>query len=329
VPVLAWRMFRAALAKKPDVIHLFKPKGYGGVAAMFQIALTGIGLRLPPLFLDTDDWEGTGGMNELHSYSGPEKRFYQFQEQWITKRAAGVTVASRALEGLVAEMGIEPGRLLYLPNCVSESGSGDGRVARRRFGIPKAAPVVLLYTRFFEFPQEKLYRLFEQIQKRAAGVRFLVIGKGRSGEEGLLVSAAKDRGFADSLVLAGWIEPADLPDCLAAGDVAVYPFADNLVNRTKCPAKLTELLLAGRPVVADRVGQLAEYIQDGVSGVLCDPDDWEDMAARVVALLDDPVSRQRLGLAARAVLLEKFNWSNAAWSLHHFYLGTANPFQRK
>jgi glycosyltransferase involved in cell wall biosynthesis len=317
VPVLGWRLFAAALTEKPDLIHLFKPKGYGGVAAMLHIALQGAGLRLPPLFLDTDDWEGAGGMNELHAYSAPEKRFYQFQEQWLTRRVSGVSVASRALEELVAGMGAR--RLLYLPNCVTESPLGDGQAARRRFGIPQQAPVVLLYTRFFEFGQEKLHWLFEQIAERVPGVRLLVVGKGRAGEEALLFAAAKERAFAESLLVAGWIEPADLPDCLAAGDVAIYPFSDNLVNRTKCPAKLTELLLAERAVVADRVGQLAEYIEDGRSGVLCDPDDWEEMARQTVALLGDAELRNRMGNAGRAQLLERFNWRDAARSLERFY----------
>ena len=36
---VAWRMLRAALAEKPDAIHLFKPKGYGGIAAMLFYVL--------------------------------------------------------------------------------------------------------------------------------------------------------------------------------------------------------------------------------------------------------------------------------------------------
>ena len=39
-PVLAWRLFRSALAEKPDLIHLFKPKGYAGMAAMLQVFCT-------------------------------------------------------------------------------------------------------------------------------------------------------------------------------------------------------------------------------------------------------------------------------------------------
>jgi glycosyltransferase involved in cell wall biosynthesis len=319
VPALAWRMFRASLAEKPDLIHLFKPKGYGGVAAMLHIALQRLGLRLPPLFLDTDDWEGEGGMNELHSYSGPEKRFYRFQELWLLRRAAGVSVASRGLEQLAAGAGVSRERVLYLPNCAGNPGRGAGLAARARLGIAPEAPVVLLYTRFFEFSQEKLYYLFTEIFRQLPQVRFLVVGKGRHGEEEALRRAARESGFDAALVMAGWVEPESIPDHLAAGDVALYPFADTLVNRTKCPAKLTEILLAQKAVVADRVGQLAEYIDDGRSGILCDPDDWQEMAQRTVELLRSPEQRRLLGDAGCRYLQERFDWGEAASRLTEFY----------
>ncbi|HJV36715.1 glycosyltransferase family 4 protein [Geomonas sp.] len=320
---LAWRMFRAALAEKPDLVHLFKPKGYGGVAAMLQIVLQRAGLRLPPLLVDTDDWEGKGGMNELHPYGGAERRFYQFQELWLLNRAVGVTVASRALEELAAENGVPRARLLYLPNGAVASAAGAGMAIREKLGIDPQAPVVLLYTRFFEFSQEKLHYLFAEIFRKVPGVRFLVVGKGRGEEEGSLVASAREDGYEQALLMAGWLEPAAIPDYLAAGDVAIYPFADTLVNRTKCPAKLTELLLAERAVVADRVGQLAEYIRDGQSGILCDPDNWQEMAARTVELLASPERRRLLGKEARSYMLEAFSWRESATRLAEFYSQTS------
>ena len=190
---------------------------------------------------------------------------------------------------------------------------------RQKLDIAPEAPVLLLYTRFFEFSQEKLHFIFSQVFRQVPLVRFLVVGQGRRGEEELLLRVARESGFAEALALAGWVEPGEIPDYLAAGDVAIYPFADNLVNRTKCPAKLTEILLAGRAVVADRVGQLAEYIVDGYSGVLCDPDDWQEMAQRVVELLGAPQRQRELGAAGRSYLQEHFSWGGAARQLQAFY----------
>jgi glycosyltransferase involved in cell wall biosynthesis len=318
-PILAWRMLRGALAEKPDLIHLFKPKGYGGLAAMLLLLLRRAGFRMPPLFLDSDDREGTGGMNELQGYSALEKRFYAFQEQWLMRRATGISVASRGLETLAGKLGVPPVRVLYLPNGVRDQRPGNGSAVRSRLGINPAAPVVLLYSRFFEFDQAKLAAVFSGIHHQVPTVRFLVVGRGRNNEEARLLEAARAGGYAGNLLMAGWVEPGELPDYLSVGDVAIYPFADTLVNRCKCPAKATELLMAGCPLVADRVGQLTEYVRAGTSGILCDPADWGAMAAETVALLQDAGRRRTLGAAGRTYLLTRFAWHTFAGKLDGFY----------
>ncbi|GFO70147.1 glycosyl transferase [Geomonas limicola] len=327
-PLLAWRLLKASLAERPDIVHLFKPKGYGGLAAMLMLWFGRVGIRMPRFFLDTDDWEGRGGMNDLHQYSTAEKRLYAFQEQWLPRRAVGVTVASRMLEGAIRDMGVEARRLLYLPNGVEDSALGDGAKARQRWGIPPEVPVLLLYTRFFEFSQEKLHRVFAEVHRRVPQARLLVVGKGRQNEEEELELAARREGFAEALILAGWVEVADLPDYLAAGDVAIYPFADTLLNRAKCPAKLTELLRSRVPVVADAVGQIEEYIESGATGLLCPPDDWQDMVDKTVEMLENSQLRRQFGVAGRQRLLDRFNWQNLAGALDSFYrelTGNANP----
>lgn len=316
---LSWRLFRAVLKVRPDAVHLFKPKGYSGFAAMLLLVLRRLSFRLPPVILDSDDWEGDGGMNDLLHYSSPEKRVFAFQETWLLRNACAVTVASRGLEAKAGETGVSRERILYLPNCVTAAPGGAGAAVRERLGIGLEVPVVLLYTRFFEFEQGMLHRMFGAIWHQVPAVRFLVVGKGRRGEENELLSAARINGFADALVMAGWVEPGELPGYLAAGDVAVYPFADNLVNRCKCPAKLTELLMAGAAVVGSRVGQVPEYVKDGVSGILCDPDDWESMAGRTVELLRDRERRQMLGRSGREYLLSHFSWHDYAGQLDRFY----------
>lgn len=318
-PILTWRMIRVALAERPDLVHLFKPKGFGGLAAMLHIVLRKLGGSLPPLFVDTDDWEGRGGMNNLCDYSVAERWLFRFQERWLLPSASSVTVASKTLQTQVWGMGVPPERTLYIPNGVDDLPLGDGERIRKMLGIPVDTPVLLLYTRFFEFDQGRLHLCFAEICRQVPGVRFLVVGKGRNGEDELLVDAAKTLGFAQALFMAGWVEPADIPDYLAAGDAAVYPFADTLVNRAKCPAKLTELLRSGVPVVADNVGQLAEYIKPGISGILCDPGNWREMSDHATELLRDSGKRRALGDAGRRFLLENFNWNSFAARLNEFY----------
>lgn len=318
--LMAWRMLRAAMAERPDLIHLFKPKGYGGLAAMFLIQLRRCGIRLPPVLVDSDDREGRGGMNETEPYSNLERRVFAFQEQWLLRRSTAVTVASKALHEYAIATGMPPSRTFYLPNCVDDLPPRDGRMTRQRLGIPAEVPVLLLYTRFFEFSQERLHELFASIRKKLPEVRFLVVGKGRRGEEDLLRVAADAGGFPDALVMAGWTEADQLPELLAVGDLAIYPFDDTLVNRAKCPAKLTELLRSGIPVVADRVGQIPEYLAPELSSLLCMPGDVQAMSARCVELLQNRPLCRELGAAGRRYILQHFSWRERAATLEQMYL---------
>ncbi len=316
---LAWRMFRAALTEKTDVIHLFKPKGYGGLAAMLIVLLKRLGMRMPQLFLDTDDWEGAGGMNDLHPYSSAEKRLFVFQEKWLSLNAAGVTVASRELEKLTAGMGVPQSKIMYLPNCVEAKNGGDGKKIRHKLGIAPETVVLLLYSRFFEFTQERLHLLFAEIHRLAPELRLLVVGKGRNREEEQLQEASGRMGFNNVLTVAGWVEPEDISDYLAAADMAVYPLDDTLLNRAKCPAKLTELLMAGLPVVADNVGQAAEYVDSGKTGILCQPGDWREMAAVVGSFTGNASIRHEIGEAGRHYLLQHFSWRKYVENMQDFY----------
>ena len=316
---MAWRMLRSAMAEQPDLIHLFKPKGYGGLAAMLLIQLRRFGVRLPPVLVDTDDWEGSGGMNESLSYSSTERRVFAFQEQWLLRRSVAVTAASKTLHEYAIASGMPPAKTFYLPNCVDDFPLRDGSKARQKLGIEPEMPVLLLYTRFFEFSQEKLHTLFASIRISLPRVRFLVVGQGRRQEEELLQRAAEAYGFSDALVMAGWIEAAQLPDLLAVGDIAIYPFDDNLVNRAKCPAKLTELLRSGIPVVADRVGQIPEYFAPELYPLLCKPGDVDAMSACCVELLRNLPHCRELGASGRNYILRHFRWTDNTAKLEQIY----------
>jgi glycosyltransferase involved in cell wall biosynthesis len=64
----------------------------------------------------------------------------------------------------------------------------------------------------------------------------------------------------------------------------------------------------GRPVVASRIGGLAFTVVDGLTGLLCEPGNADDLAAKIEILLDDPALRQRMGEAGRKRFEEHFTW---------------------
>lgn len=303
-----WQLVRRALAWRPDVIHLFKPKAYAGTSAWALWHRRRLGGAAASLVVDEDDWEGPGGWNDLEPYPGWMRRAFAWQERWGLTHNDAVTVASRALETLVWSLGVPPERVTYLPNGVTAGTPGEGLSVRRACGL-WSAPVMLLYTRFFEFDVARVVSVLSRVRERVPQVRLLVVGSAlypRDGERFHRLIA--EAGLGEAVVDAGWVTQAALADHLAAADVAIYPYDDTLINRTKCAVKLLDLLNAGVPVVADAVGQNCEYIRHGETGWLVPCGDEGAMVDAVCGLLTDRARARRIGAAARSETVGLYAW---------------------
>ncbi|MDC0740543.1 glycosyltransferase [Polyangium mundeleinium] len=70
---------------------------------------------------------------------------------------------------------------------------------------------------------------------------------------------------------------------------------------------VTEAMWKARPVIASAVGGIQDQIEDGVSGVLLrDPADLDTFAGELHRVLADRALAERLGVAARARVRERF-----------------------
>jgi glycosyltransferase involved in cell wall biosynthesis len=297
-----------ALAERPQLLHLFKPKGYGGLAALAARSLR----PQLPLVLDTDDWEGWGGWNDLLPYPPAAKALFAWQERDLPRRAAAVTVASRTLQSQVWGFGVPPARVFYLPNGCEPALPTAPRPAS------SPGPTMLLYTRFWELDLGELVAALVAIRQARPAARLLVVGRGENGEERRLLDLAARAGLGAMIDYRGWLEPAAIPAALASADIALSPLRDTLINRARGLAKLLELMGAGLPIVASAVGMAGEYLQHEASGLLCPPANPAALAGAAIRLIDDAGLRARLGAAARAAAT-RLSWDALAATAERAY----------
>ncbi len=310
------RLVQRALDFQPDVIHCFKPKAYAGLSAWWLWQLKRVGRVKARLIIDTDDWEGAGGWNDLNAYSWAQKKLFAWQEQWGLTHNDGVTVASKALQSIVWSLGVKPGRIMYVPNGVVNAEFGTRNA---EFKIPNSTFRILLYTRFFEFKIDRVVEVLRRVVEQEPDAKLVVVGQGFNGEEAWLMAQAEAIGLRGSIEYAGWVAAAALPKYFAQAGVAIYPFDDTLINRTKCSVKLIDLLSAGVPVVADAVGQNAEYIRHHETGVLVSSGDIEAMTQAVIDLWRDRVQADRLGTEAAQDMRERFSWDRLVLEVERIY----------
>jgi glycosyltransferase involved in cell wall biosynthesis len=141
-------------------------------------------------------------------------------------------------------------------------------------------------------------------------VCWLVIG------DGPLRSTLDDAVGGDERVICpGMLPHAEMPTHLAACDILVSPHARQADGGEffGSPTKLYEYMATGRPIVASRIGQIAEVLEGEVSALLVPPDDPTALAEAIVRLVDDACLRARLGHGARQAAKQHHTWlQNAA-----------------
>jgi len=297
---------------RPDVIHVFKPKGFAGAAATYFL-LRGA----PPVVLDCDDWEGWGGWNEIKSYPWVLKEFIDRQERWLIKRAQAITVASRTLEARTINMRRHPSSVFYIPNCGASKEGGKTQEAvralpradvRSEFGLDDH-PVVL-YSGHFEDRDSVAFfcRAAAPVAAKHGAVLAFV---GNDAPRSIIRQNFPDAARVQ-LRLFPQLPYEDFLGLVWASDVAAFPYPDDSVHRAKCSARITDYMAMERAVLTSAVGQNLEYIVDGESGLLAAPDDGSDFTAKLDRLLSEPELRVRLGENARKRLQQKFDWARGA-----------------
>jgi glycosyltransferase involved in cell wall biosynthesis len=145
-----------------------------------------------------------------------------------------------------------------------------------------------------------------QIGDRLPEARLVIAGVG----DGLpdLQRQAHRLGLGDCVIFPGWIEHEQAHLYVAAADVALNPYRDTLINRSKCAGKVVLAMAMGKAVVTSRLGQNLEYIEHERSGLLTEPGDSRDLAQALLAVLSDRAWASELGRNAQRRIWEQFDW---------------------
>lgn len=156
---------------------------------------------------------------------------------------------------------------------------------------------------------DTLVSAFARLHVRRPDARLLIVGDGP--EKAWLEEALEVRRLASVCRMVGAIDPSAVPWHLGAMDVAVAPYPD-LRPFYFSPLKVVEYQAAGLPVVCSDVGALDELVTDGVTGILCPPEDPALLAVALEALADDPRRRANMGRAGRKHVFAAHTWDTIA-----------------
>ncbi len=206
-----------------------------------------------------------------------------------------------------SKQGVELSRVCVVPNGVDikKFHPRDASAPREALGI---APDTKVVGMFAHFRSNKNHLMFLEAAARVCEQRddvvFLCIGRfDDDGPDSRYAAARRvvhQRGIADRVKFLG--ERRDVVDLYNICDVKVLASVfEGTAN------VLLEAMACGTPVVATDAGDNARVVEEGKTGYIVAPDDWEGLADRVLQLVSDDVLRKRFGRNARDRSVSEFS----------------------
>lgn len=156
----------------------------------------------------------------------------------------------------------------------------------------------------------RLIEAFARLVPSRPSLYLVIIGTGELHDD--LVALASSLSIGDRVRFLGHRD--DIPECLAALDLFVFPSQNEGMGRA-----LIEAMAAALPVVATRVGGIPGIIEQGRTGLLVPPGDTAALAGAMAELLDDRTRARTMGQAARDSIGAEFNAAGMVRAIESVY----------
>lgn len=135
-------------------------------------------------------------------------------------------------------------------------------------------------------------------------IHFTLIGSGPALEH--LQTRCASMGLDRCVHFAGRVSDAEMLDILNTADICVNPDEVNAMNDQSTMNKIMEYMALGKPIVQFDVREGKFSAQE--ASLYAAANDARDFAIKIIALLDDPEARSRMGAFGRARIEKELAW---------------------
>lgn len=108
--------------------------------------------------------------------------------------------------------------------------------------------------------------------------------------------------FSKSVIFQEAFQPEHISKILDIGDIFLFPSRFDSFGLVCC-----ETMAAGKAVIGSNSGGMAEIIENGISGLLVEPNNPKDIVKKISILLENPELRFKIGVNARKRILNNYS----------------------
>lgn len=296
---MTWTALRIARREKATVIHCRSHPPM--LVALLVKRWTGAKL----LFDFRDFWAES---NIAHGRLVPLFRWFKRRERGFVLGSDRMVTLTHAAARYLAACYPDPQvpaevKYTVIPCCADFElfRPGDGSAARKRLGIPaEATTLMYLGSIGAVYLVDEMMALFAQLARLRPGAVFLLVcNNGREQVE----AAAAAAGVAPEALRIVHAARQEIPELIAAADVAVAFKRADLSNLGCSPIKIGEFLACGVPVIANAgVGDLDDLLDISINGSITVPDFAPETLRRCLeVVLQHPLTGPEIRDAALAL----------------------------
>lgn len=224
---------------------------------------------------------------------------------------------SNVTRDYIASLGLSPKLISVIPNGVSPSDFSASPLPPREGRVPS-----LLYIGTLADWQglEVVIKALPKILEHKA-VQLRIVGRGRSRQRKFLSKQIRKLGVEGNVIVQPAVPHHEVPALIAESDICIAPLGlnDRNVTQGACPIKLLEYMASSRPLIASNLPIVRELVREDVDGLLFSPNDPEDLARKVLLLLNDVELSRRLAVSATERALTRFTWHESQKKLLKVY----------
>ena len=160
--------------------------------------------------------------------------------------------------------------------------------------------------------QDHLIQAMPEILKRVPDAHILMVGQGPYLSH--LKKLVQELNLVDHVSFIGRIQYAQLPEYICAGDIFAMPSRSRFFGLEVEGLGIVylEASACGLPVIAGSSGGAPDAVLVGVTGMVVDGENNQEIAAGAIKLLQDLPASKAMGLAGREWIIENWRWE--IWS---------------
>lgn len=316
-PYCAWRrwQFLKHEGVQYDFIHCLDTR-----LAVIWPALAYARANNIPIFSDWIDWWGRGGL-----IARRRPLWYRILFGWIETwfeehyraKLDGLTAISHALLERGVELGCRRDAAIVIQGGADMAtfvNVPQKDEAKRALDLDPGAPVLCFSGLDVLIDLPLAIHAYERVRSEIPETQLLLVGPTEVQARPLLNDSAAWSG----VTALGPVPFAKLPEYLAAADVFLMPYSNEIANVGRWPNKIGDYMAVGRPTVSNPVGEVKWLFDRYAVGVLAD-ETPESFAEAVLGILRNPERAQSMGAEARRVAEEVFAWDKQISKLENWY----------